>query len=287
MISIEKISNIFKLFFTVLFFCTLSFTVQAASYDILYESDTDTTTNELVLNSFDSFSDVINYNYSATIVDVDISAAYSSTGLTYDGDDWHILYESDADTTTNELVLNSFDTWADVIDYNYTSTIIDVDISAGYSSTGLAYENGKWHILYESDADTTTNELVINSFDDLDDLINYNYSATIVDVDISAGYSSTGFTYDDGDWHILYEADADTTTNELVINTFSSFGDIIDYNYASTIVDVDISAAYSSTGFNALPPPDVSVVPLPAGIWLLGTGLFGLYGLQRRREKIV
>jgi hypothetical protein len=53
---------------------------------ILYEAETDTSTNELVMNSFDSFNDLINYNYQATIVDVHISAGYSSTGLAYDND---------------------------------------------------------------------------------------------------------------------------------------------------------------------------------------------------------
>ncbi|MBL4868607.1 MAG: hypothetical protein JKY67_19770, partial [Pseudomonadales bacterium] len=131
------------------------FTGSAVAFQVLYESDADTNVNELVMNSFDTYSDFT--NYTADIIDVDISAAYSSTGLTYDGDDWHILYESDSDTNVNELVLNTFDTWQDVLDYNYTATIIDVDISAAYSSTGMAYADGQWHILYESDADTNVN----------------------------------------------------------------------------------------------------------------------------------
>jgi len=272
----------------------MSVTVRAdPMFEILYEADTDTTTNEVVVNTFDSFNDVINYNYASHIVDVDISAPYTSTGLMYDGSKYHILYETDSDTTTNELVMNSFDSFADLINYNYTSTIIDVDISAGYSSTGITYDGSKYHILYEADTDTTTNEVVVNSFDSFNDIINYNYQSTIVDVDISAGYTSTGLTYDGSKYHILYEADTDTTTNEVVVNSFNSFNDLINYNYQSSIVDVDISSGYSSTGFNALystvppptlPPPPTSV-PEPGTIALLGIGLIGI-GLTRRRRKI-
>jgi len=264
----------------------LSVTAQALPYEILYESDADTNVNELVLNSFDSYNDLINYNYSASIVDVDISTAYSSTGLTYDGDDWHILYETNNDTNVNELVLNTFDTFQDILDYNYTATIIDVDISAAYSSTGMTYENGMWHILYESDADTNVNELVMNSFNSLNDLINYNYTANIIDVDISAAYSSTGLTYDGSLWHILYESDADTNVNEMVLNSFNSFQNLLNYNYSATIIDVDISAAYSSTGIHALldsspPPPGI---PEPSIFALFSIGLAGM-GLRKRRKK--
>ena len=267
----------------------LSFSAGALPYTILYESDADTSVNEVAVHSLGSYSDLIDYNFSANIVDVDISPAYSSTGLTYDGDDWHILYETDNDTQVNELALHTFDTFQDLLDYNFTATIIDVDISAAYSSTGMTYENGAWHILYESDADVSVDEMAVYSFASLSDLINYNYTASIVDVDISAGYSSAGLTYDGSLWHILYEADLDTNVNELVLSSFNSFQDLLDNNYSNTVIDVDISAAYSSTGIHALldespPPPPPAGVPEPSIFALFSIALAGM-GIRIRSNK--
>ena len=73
------------------------------------------------------------------------------------------------------------------------------------------------------------------------------------------------------DINVLYESDADTTANELVLNSFNS----------------DISAAYSSTGIymeTGSTNPNPAPVPEPSTLLLLSAGLGGL-ALYRRKTK--
>ena len=46
----------------------------------------------------------------------------------------------------------------------------------------------------------------------------------------------------------------------------------------------DLTAVSSATGFNFVQGVPTSTVPLPAGIWLLGSGLLGMAGVIRKRK---
>ena len=74
----------------------------------------------------------------------------------------------------------------------------------------------------------------------------------------------------------------------MVVNSFDSFNDIINYNYQATIVDVDISVPYSSTGINAIfdltEPPPTNQVPEPSTLIIFTLAMMGL--ASRRMNKL-
>ncbi len=75
---------------------------------------------------------------------------------------------------------------------------------------------------------------------------------------------------------------ADQTTENQILKTMEltnvavSAGDRINF-----IVDPRVYGNFDSTGFTAT----ISVVPLPATVFLLGSGLVGLAGVRRKYKK--
>lgn len=46
-----------------------------------------------------------------------------------------------------------------------------------------------------------------------------------------------------------------------------------------------VTSAFFAGSLTELPPPDPSVVPVPAAVWLFGSGLLGLLGLTSRQKR--
>lgn len=63
------------------------------------------------------------------------------------------------------------------------------------------------------------------------------------------------------------------------LNHVSDIGLIVGTNIVNSTDDVDAYHALSGSGI------DVNVVPIPAALWLLGSGLIGLIGIRRKMTK--
>jgi len=85
----------------------------------------------------------------------------------------------------------------------------------------------------------------------------------------------------DGDW--LTEADS----SPAVMLTFAA-GDLTDFDFlgntfSSNFMIFDDGQGFSMGGFWG-PDANLTVVPIPAAVWMFGSGLIGLFGWSRRRS---
>ena len=75
---------------------------------------------------------------------------------------------------------------------------------------------------------------------------------------------------------LFYFARSTATSSTAVLASGGQFGNSL--GYATVTLEADGDFVYSLAG------APVSEVPIPAAAWLLGTGLFGLVGMARRRK---
>jgi hypothetical protein len=172
---------------------------QAAPIHVLYERDTDGSAgNELAVVSYPTLADLIGNTITFTqFTQVDVSAAFSVGGITYDGTAYRVLYERDTDGSAgNELALVTYPTLPDLIgNTNAFTQFTQVDVSAAFSVGGFAYDSGVYRVLYERDAaGSAGNELALVSYPTLADLINNTSTFTqFTQVDVSDAFSVGGF----------------------------------------------------------------------------------------------
>ena len=192
--------------------------------------------SEIFLASFGSFADVLSGNFaSASFSQLNIGAGYSVGGLTYDGQ-YRLLLESDANAAAgSEIFLATFGSFADVLSGNFASaSFSQLNIGAGYSVGGLTYD-GQYRLLLESDANAAAgSEIFLASFGSFADVLSGNFaSASFSQLNIGAGYSVGGLTYD-GQYRLLLESDANAGAgSEIFLASFGSFADVLSGNFAS------------------------------------------------------
>ena len=90
-------------------------------------------------------------------------------------------------------------------------------------------------------------------------------------------FDDLGFDYVD----IFTDVSIDGADTPLPLT--GSFGfELLDADVNTISAFVDSYGAISATG-SEVPPP--SAVPVPAAVWLFGSGLLGLVGVARRKKK--
>ena len=266
----------------------------AAPIHVLFERDADGSAgNELAVVSYPTLDALINNTSSFTqFTQVDVSAAFSVGGITYDGTAYRVLFERDADGSAgNELAVVSYPTLDALI--NNTSSFTQfsqVDVSAAFSVGGITYDGTAYRVLFERDADGSAgNELAVVSYPTLDALINNTSSFTqFTQVDVSAAFSVGGFAYDSGVYRVLFERDADGSAgNELAVVSYPTLDALINNTSSFTqFTQVDVSAAFSVSGFyfeaEAMGDEQVDVDE-PNSVFLFALGLVSLAFAARLR----
>jgi len=273
----------------------------AAPFIVLLETDADTITNqEIFIVSYDSYADLISNNQASGVFSqLNINPLYSVGGMTYDGSQFHVLLETDADTITNqEIFIVSYNSYADLISNNQASGVFSqLNINPLYSVGGMTYDGSQFHVLLETDADTITNqEIFIVSYDSYADLISNNQASGVFSqLNINPLYSVGGMTYDGSQFHVLLETDADTITNqEIFIVSYDSYADLISNNQASGVFSqLNINPLYSVGGMAALYTANGgngngngNVVSEPATMMLVIIGLSFLNVFVRRKDAV-
>lgn len=82
---------------------------EAAPVRVMFERDADVADNELVFRSYASFDDMADNLPSGPdrVSPINISGVFSTRGLTWDGQQFVVMFERDADVADNELVFRS------------------------------------------------------------------------------------------------------------------------------------------------------------------------------------
>jgi hypothetical protein len=154
-------------------------------------------------------------------------------------------------------------------------------VGAGFSIAGFTYD-GQYRILAESDADAAGgSEVFLRTYATLDDLLIDNkgpggFSALNVD----AGFSIAGFTYD-GQYRILAESDADAAGgSEVFLRTYATFDDLlIDNKGPGGFSALNVGAGFSIAGMAS---EAAAPVPEPPVTALLALGLISVWFTRRR-----
>jgi len=116
----------------------------AMPFGIMFESDANNIGgSELAFNTYQTFNDILDANAtSSTFSDINVNAPFSTTGITWDGSQFIVMFESDANNIGgSELAFNTYQTFNDILDANATSsTFSDINVNAPFSTTGLFIE---------------------------------------------------------------------------------------------------------------------------------------------------
>jgi uncharacterized protein YjgD (DUF1641 family) len=99
--------------------------------------------SELAFNTYQTFDDILNANSSSSMFsDINVNAPFSTTGITWDGSQFIVMFESDMnDIGGSELAFNTYQTFNDILNANSSSSMFsDINVNAPFSTTGLFIE---------------------------------------------------------------------------------------------------------------------------------------------------
>ena len=113
----------------------------AQPFGLMFERDNDVASNELGFNTYATYADILTANAtSSTFSNINVNAPFSTTGITWDGSQFIVMFERDNDVTSNELGFNTYATYADILTANATSsTFSNINVNAPFSTTGIYF----------------------------------------------------------------------------------------------------------------------------------------------------
>jgi hypothetical protein len=270
----------------------------AVPLTMMFERDADGGPGEEVaFRTYASVDDLLDDDVSAPDVfsPINISANFSTTGLTFDGLRYIMMFERDADAGPGaEVAFRTYASFDDLLDDDVSAPDVfsPINISANFSTTGVTFDGLRYILMFERDADAGAGaEVAFRTYASFEDLLDDDVSAPDVfsPINISANFSTTGLTWDGSQYVMMFERDADAGPGaEVAFRTYASFDDLLndDVSAPDVFSPINISANFSTTGLMAQvdfdgggEPP--APVPLPPALALMLAGLAGLAGVDR------
>jgi len=115
----------------------------AEPFGIMFESDqNEIGGSELAFNSYASLADILGANATSSVFsDINVNAPFSTTGITWDGSQFIVMFESDQNEIGgSELAFNTYASLADILDASATSSMFsDINVNAPFTTSGLYF----------------------------------------------------------------------------------------------------------------------------------------------------
>ena len=264
--------RLLQLFITGLVVIGLPMASVAMPFHMLVESDPGGA-NNLNYASFNSVTDLLNFNTSGVGFLPSLAPAVSVAGLAHDGTQFHMLVESDPGGANN-LNYASFNSVTDLLNFNTSGVGFLPSLAPAVSVAGLAHDGTQFHMLVESDPGGANN-LNYASFNSVTDLLNFNTSGVGFLPSLAPAVSVAGLAHDGTQFHMLVESDPGGANN-LNYASFNSVTDLLNFNTSGVGFLPSLAPAVSVAGFAAGIESSSNPIPEPSTMLLFGTGLVGL-----------
>jgi len=113
----------------------------AMSLTVMFERDENAGSgDELAFNTYATLNDVLTGNQSSsTFSTIDVNGPFSTTGLTWDGSQFVVMFERDENAGSgDELAFNTYATFNDLLTGNQSSsTFSTIDVNGPFTTTGI------------------------------------------------------------------------------------------------------------------------------------------------------
>ncbi len=191
---------------------------------------------------------------------VNPAPAFSIRGHAYGDSRHHLLYETDDDSSGgSEVWIGSFPSVADIYSNHWPAgEYTAINVNPLWSVGGFAYDGTQYHVLLETNDDASGGaEIFIMSYNSLADVFtNTQASATYSQMDITDTFSIVGFTFDGGQYHLVFETDDDAGSgDEVWVSSFGSFAELMAGGFGVLQASqLNVSSSFSIAGFEGRVP---------------------------------
>lgn len=211
---------------------------------------------------------------------------------TYGGSDYKLIYDDGMQITWLDYT-NPKATWQTQVDWaSGLGSQLTVTLAPGYT-TSIDWSTG-WRLPETYDSQANLNENLGYEGPDGNGYHNYRYGWNMVN-------SEMGHLYYEELGNKGYRATDGTYPPDYGLNNTGAFNNLqqagenwsSEYSWGNTFAwEFHFQTGYQVTNrktksFYALAvhPGEVSAVPIPGAVWLLGSGLLGLIGIRRRARS--
>lgn len=265
-------------------------------FAVITEADPGVPTGNQFLREYDDLANLKTLNQS-TITQLGPNAhgtGVSFAALSYDGNKYYTITESDPGVPTGNQFLREYDSLADLRALNQSSVaqLGPHAFGTGVSFRGLAYNGSQYLVITESDPGVPTGNQFLRFYDTLADLKALNQSS-IVQLGSHAfgtGVSFAGLTFDGTKYHVITESDPGVPTGNQFLRTYDTLADLMALNQSSItqLGPHAFGTGVSFGGLMAMPQkPPIGAIPLPTTLPLTSGALLILGGLGHYRRRQV